>query len=46
MFKFCIWIIKWNYFEQKKANLAVECGEFDENFNEFIAKIKHFLDKG
>ena len=46
MFKFCFWIIKWNYFERKKANFAIECGQFDEKFNEFEAEIKHFLAKG
>ena len=46
MFKFCFWTIKWNYFGRKKANFAVECGQFDEKFNEFVAKIKHFLAKG
>ena len=46
MFKFCFWKIKWNHFERKKANFAVECGQFDEKFNEFVAKIKHFLAKG
>ena len=46
MFEFCFWIIKWNYFERKKANFAVECGQFDEKFNEFVAKIQHFLAKG
>ena len=45
-FKFCFWIIKWIYFERKKANIAVECGQFDEKFNEFEAEIKHFLAKG
>ena len=46
MFKFCFWITKWNYFEQKKANFIFECGQFDENFNEFVAQINHFLAKG
>ena len=46
MFKFCFWIIKWKYIERKKANFAIECGQFDEKFNEFVAKIKHFLAKG
>jgi hypothetical protein len=40
MFKFCFWIIKWSYFERKEANFA------DEKFNEFVAKIKHFIAKG
>ena len=46
MDKFCFWIIKWNYFKRKKANFAVESGQFDEKFNEFVAKIKHSLAKG
>ena len=33
-------------FERKKASFAVECGQFDEKINEFIAKIKHFVAKG
>ena len=32
--------------DEKKANFAVECGPFDEKFNEFVAKIQHFLAKG
>ncbi len=43
MSKFCFWIIERNYFKRKKANFAVECGLFDEKFNEFVAKIKNFL---
>ena len=46
MFKFCFWIKIWNYFERKKANFAVECGQFEKKFKEFVAKIKHFLAKG
>jgi len=46
MFKFCFWIIKWRYFERKEANFAVECGQFDEKFNEFAAKLRHFIAKG
>ena len=46
MFKFCFCIIKWSYFERQEANLAVECGQFDEKFNEFVVKIKHFIAKG
>ena len=46
MFKFCFWIIKWSYFERKETNFAVECGQFDEKFNEFAAKIRHFIAKG
>ena len=33
------------HFERKKVNFAAECGQFDEKFNEFVAKIQHFLAK-
>ena len=33
-------------FGRKNANFAVECKQFDEKFNEFVAKIQHFLAKG
>jgi hypothetical protein len=46
MFKSCFWILKWNYFEPKKANFTVEGGQSDEKLNEFAAKIKHFIANG
>jgi hypothetical protein len=45
-FKFCFWILNWNYFERKKANFAVKGGQFGKKFNEFASKIKKNIAEG